>query len=219
MVFAFDQRGYGDSEDPKHLRTKEDLDFVSDAKHAVNVFMEHAGKYGVHSVAMVGHSFGGGVAVAAGLGSPHVCTIISISPGRRINDRFIHVSHFDYVQKRKSRDMGLSEPIPAPLIKPMLEMYNIEQFRGVKFPKPLMIIKGNREEEKDLGFTKEFVSTLTGHIDHIIINAAGHYFGTRKIEKWQFRLWLKTNVGLIQELADAIDREVKRQIEAQSGKL
>ncbi|MFQ5822477.1 MAG: alpha/beta hydrolase [bacterium] len=208
VVFSFDQRGYGDSEDPEKISSVAELDFVSDAEQAVTVFLEQSLKYGVQSVALIGHSFGGGVAVAAGVKSSKVSKIVSISPGRRISSRFFGNNATDdlqYVQERKSNDMRLTEMIPIEVVKPMLDLYNVEQFRGVTFQKPLLLIEGSEEPLEDLAFTKKFVSTLGGPVFHIVINSAAHYFGTRKSKLWKFWRWRVEDRGVINKLVNTID--------------
>lgn len=194
IVCNLDQRGYGESDGPKAVTTLEDLDFVSDARVAARELVEKLGSRGVRKVALVGHSFGGGVAVAAGLGCDKVTSVVSISPGRRIRERFSgNLSEKDglrYVQKRRTDDLGLEDPIPLELIEPMLASYDVEQFRGARIPKPLLFIEGGREPADDQAFMKELAASMTGPVEHRVIPEAAHYFGTEIVRVNGEKRWV-----------------------------
>ncbi len=213
-VFNLDQRGYGESEDPHKIENLKDLDFVGDATHAAEFFKSELLPESVKTIIMIGHSFGGGVALVAGMRSPEVDRVVSISPGRRITARFMSngANGLEYVQKRKSHDMDLDEFIPLELVGPMLMSYNIEQFEDSALTKPVLFIEGAKEPFEDLEFTQRFLNTLHGPVDYIRIDEATHYFGTKEI----LGKWFLLDKGIVTLLVDKIDSWIRT--EETSGK-
>ena len=208
IVCNLDQRGYNESDGPKVVSTLEDLDFVSDARDAARELVEKMGSRGVRKVAMVGHSFGGGVAVAAGLSSDDVAAIVSISPGRRIRERFSgnlsEKNGLRYVQKRRTADLGLEEPIPLELVEPMLASYDVEQFRGARSSKPLLFVEGDREPADDMAFMKDLAASMTGPVEHRIIPDAAHYFGTEIQRVNGEKRWVVVREPVLDELVAVV---------------
>jgi len=208
VVCNLDQRGHGESDGPKVVTTIEDLDFVSDARAAASELLERMAGRGVRRVVMVGHSFGGGVAAAAGLGSDEVAAVVSISPGRRIRERFFgnpsEKNGLGYVQRRRTDDLGLEQPIPIELIEPMLASYDIGQFRGARVSKPVLIVEGGREPADDLAFTRELVTSMNGPVEHRIIPDAKHYFGTELVRVDGEKRWVVERESVLNELASTV---------------
>ncbi|MEI6971741.1 MAG: alpha/beta fold hydrolase, partial [bacterium] len=207
-VLNLDQRGHGESEKPAAIRTAADLDFVADAREAARAMLSGKVAGRVKNLIIAGHSFGGGVALVAGLREDCVGRVVSISPGRRINERILAAGREDtlaYVQKRKAEDMGLTEPIPLDLIRGMLEGFNIEQVAGCVVAKPLLIIEGTREDSEDLAFTSNFVASLTGPVQHSVIPKADHYFGVQGIVVGEDKRLALVKTNFVGSIADLID--------------
>lgn len=213
MVCNLDQRGHGQSESPAEILTVKDLGFVADAKLAAQSLVAKTRSRSIRSTVIIGHSFGGGVAVAAGFGNTNTCGVISISPGRRIAERFFgphRIGGLVYVQKRKSKDLKRTELIPLELIRPMLESYDIGQFRDSKLPKPLLIIEGKHEDSEDLQFTRELVASMDGPIEHVIIDNADHYFGAKVVGQDGSKYWDVVHTNIVDGLANRMDQWLKR---------
>jgi len=206
-VVNLDQRGHGQSEGPRRVRSLEDLDFVGDARAVARRMADLIGRK-PRAVVVVGHSFGGGVAAAAGLAEPAVDRVVSISPGRRIEERFAPeaLPQLRYVQERRTRDMKLEEPIPLELIAPLLATYDIGQFRGATLPKPLLLIEGAREPRADLDFSRALVAELSGPVTHAVLSGADHYFGAVVVETPNGGDWIVGKPEIVDRLADAIDQ-------------
>jgi alpha/beta superfamily hydrolase len=155
---------------------------------------------------LAGHSFGGGVAAAA-IASPGLSGVISISPGRRIRERFMDSGRRDdlqYVRLRKSRDMALEEPMPLDVTAAMLASYDIANLGGARVPKPLLIVEGALEPEVDLAFTRSLVAGIGGPLEHVVIPGADHYFGTSLDTSVKGRAWKVSREEVVDSLADAM---------------
>lgn len=210
-VLNLDQRGHGDSQKPSIIRTAADVDFVGDAREAARALLAGHIAGPVNSVIIAGHSFGGGVALVAGLREDSVSKVVSISPGRRIQERFLSPGHDQvlvYVQKRKTEDMGLKDLIPLDVIREMLADYDMEQIKGTTLKKPLLLIEGTKEKDEDIAFTSNVVASLSGPVQHTIIEKADHYYGIQVVGTGADKrlALIKTNivdsvVGLIDEWA------------------
>ncbi len=206
-VLNLDQRGHGESEGPAVVRTVEDVDWVADAR-VVSAQLDALVGQPVRARVLVGHSFGGGVAAAAGLTAPGVDRVVSIAPGRRLARRFSEErpEGLAYVQQRRTRDLGLETPIPLEVIPGMLARYDIEQFRGRAAPKPFLLIEGAREPEADLAFTRELVASMSGPVTHRVLPGADHYFGTAPVTAGADHRPEIENERVLNTLVDAIDR-------------
>ena len=213
-VCNLDQRGHGGSEGPDKVLTADDLPFVDDAVRVVEALHDFKELQSCERWVILGHSFGGGVAVAAGMRSEMTDLVISISPGRRIRERFLEgdESGIRYVQKRKSRDLGLAEVMSEEAARGVLESYDIGQFRGVILPKPLLLIEGGLEPEPELSFTRDLVASMQGDVEHVMVPQADHYFGTsitiKRGEKE--KAWAVTDQIILDQLVEAIDQWLKK---------
>ncbi len=207
IVLNLNQRGYNGSEGPTRVQRLADLDFVGDAREVVRRLPDVLGG-APGEIVLAGHSFGGGVAAVAGLASPEVRRVISISPGRRIAELFndTRPDRLSYVQRRRTEDLRLAEPIPIELVRPMLASYDVEQLRGRLLEKPILFVEGAREPADDLAFTRELVASLTGNVSHTVIPGADHYFGAGVVETPGGDDWRVIRPEILEALADALDR-------------
>lgn len=206
-VLNLDQRGHGASQGPRRVVSLDDVDFVGDARAVARRLSEVLGRR-PRRIVLAGHSFGAGVAAAAGLAEPAVNAVVSISPGRRIEERFTPEApeQLEYVRQRRSRDMKLEEPMPLELIQPMLTQWDIGRFKGAALPKPLLLIEGAREARGDLAFSRELVATISGPITHIVLPEADHYFGAVVIATPTGDDWTIGRPDIVAALAETIAR-------------
>jgi len=206
-VLNLDQRGHGASGGPRRVRSLQDVDFVGDARQVARRMPELIGRK-PRALVVIGHSFGGGVAAAAGLTEPAVDRVVSISPGRRIEERFTPdaAQQLRYVQERRTRDLKLEEPLPLELVAPLLATYDIGQFRGAALAKPLLLIEGAREPRADLSYSRDWVATLTGPVTHVVLFGADHYFGAAVAETSAGDDWTIGKPEIVDALAETIDR-------------
>jgi pimeloyl-ACP methyl ester carboxylesterase len=212
-LFNVDMRGYGDSDDPHRPDHIEDYDFVGDARRAALFARTLVPQASQWPWIMVGHSMGGGVAVHAALQSDDIRGVICISPGRRIESRFFASPQgIQYLQRRKSQDMRLPNPIPLELLEAMLKSYDVEELAGTIFPKPLLLLEGGREPEEDLAFSREWAASLHGPVTHRILEGATHYFGTAKVKVDGAKRWQTIRPDVFDALIEMIDDWIQTNI-------
>ncbi len=207
-VFSVDVRGYGESAKPPQLDRLESYDFVGDAVSALAHARSRVPADAVPDWFFAGHSKGGGIAVHAALRAPDVRGVVSISPGRRIRERFFAPDgrgQIDYLERRKSDDMGLPSRIPRDLLEPILSSYDIGTLAGTTLPMPVLLIEGAREPAGDLAFSREWVASLGGRVQHCVLSGADHYFGTSVVEADGTKQWRTTRPEVLATLLDTID--------------
>lgn len=207
-VFNVDVRGYGESPPPPQLGRIESYDFVGDAVSALAHARRHVPAGEVQAWFFAGHSKGGGIAVHAALRAPDVGGVVSISPGRRIRERFFDPDgrrQIDYLQARKSEDMRLPAMIPHDLLEPILSSYDIGTLAGATLPLPVLLIEGAREPAGDLAFSRDWVASQGGSVQHHVLSGADHYFGTSVVEADGIKQWRTTRPEVLATLIDTID--------------
>lgn len=212
-LFNVDLRGYGDSEDPRRLDHPEDYDFVGDARRAAAFARNRIPRADRWTWIMAGHSMGAGVAVHAALQNDDIGGVVCISPGRRIDERFFASARgMQYLQRRKSRDMRLPEPIPEQALKDILTSYNVEQLAGAALSKPLLLLEGSREPEEDLAFSRDWTASLKGPVTHRLVAGADHYFGTAKVKVDGAKKWVTVRPDVFDALVEMIDDWIQTNI-------
>lgn len=204
IVLTFDYRGYNKSPDPKDIKCANDLNFTTDLINAVSFIKSYSNSLDL--VILVGHSFGGGVVVSAGIKDSRVDKIVSISPGRRAEELFFGPNASlgpKWIQKRVTKDMQLKVPIPLELIGEINKPIIVEYYKEHLFKKPILFIDGEFEPSKDREFLKNYVKSIKAlKKDYITISDADHYFGTRGLTKI-------IDSSIIQQLVDEIDAWIR----------
>lgn len=177
IVLIYNQRGYDSSPDPP-LNSRGDyiLDYRGDAVNAVRFLSSQPG-VDPSRIIVVGHSFGGSVAVSvAHLDSVEgiIEKVVVISPGR--GWPFKGEQKYIFRQKRLSRDMKLDKLITVENIKTLFADMEAESLIGLEHDMPVTLINGEYEEaDKPL---RDVHSRMTGPSELKIIPDTGHYFGT-----------------------------------------
>jgi len=205
FVSSFDYRGYGDSEDPPKIETADDLDFTQDLVSATSFLLQKYGK-GISDITLVGHSFGGGIGIAAGVKDKRVKRIVAIAPGRRFKERFLEPGApegKEWLQRRLIKDMRLKEPIPLGIIEEFTWPILIDTYAEHCFDKPILLIDGSLESKKDREFLRNIFERMKGNKSYITIEDAGHYFGTKKFGTVK-------DPEILEELINVIDTWIKK---------
>ncbi len=179
VVLTLSFRGFDDSEDPLRFETFADLDFVQDVSAAVTVLAEARGVDPAH-LSVIGHSFGAGVAVMAGIRDPRVRSVVSMSPGRGTKQRFFgqDAPEPNYPSQRMSSDMQISPPIPPEIFDPHLKDYIAEAILDYPVHPPVLLIDGAQEYDEELLFLHDVYARMTEPKGYTTIPNADHYFGT-----------------------------------------
>ncbi len=180
-VLAFDLRGYGESDDPQSL-TPEAFDFAQDVCSAIDFLVSHAPDYGKQFY-VIGHSFGGAVALAAQAIDPRIAKIVSFGPPRRLSERFLNP---EAREKKKllvrwQADMQLDQPLNFGLWQQVLQPLNIENYAEA-FSKPghtpIFLIDAEKEPLADLEFLRTFYQGVTQPAAYWTVPNTDHYLGT-----------------------------------------
>ena len=200
LVFSFDFRGFNASESPATITSPADLDYLSDISSAVDYLKNHFRT--IDSIIIVGHSFGAGVSVSAGLKNPFISKIVSIAPARRTQELFFGKNPslgVWWIQDRMNKDGRLSSPIPLDLLHPIFEPLTVDHYRHYVFKKPILFVDGALEDPKDLEFLKAYFQSIKAlRKNYLTIPDATHFFGTTFIAQI-------IDSSVIQNLVDSID--------------
>lgn len=184
VVLTFDFRGFGDSEDPHQFDTFSDLDFVQDVSSALT-YLTGSTQVDSSRLYVVGHSFGAGVAVLAGIRDYRIGKTVSISPGRCTDQRFFgeNAPEPDYPSVRLSYDMKIKPLIPKAILDPHLKDYTAAAF--LKFPvhPPILLVDGEHEGQDEMACLQDIYSKMTEPKAYVTIADADHYFGTKRQQK------------------------------------
>jgi dienelactone hydrolase len=176
VVLTLDQRGFGDSDDPP-MRDREDaFDYLGDARSAVDYLATVPG-VDTARVVLMGHSFGGSVALAVGVDHPRVWKIVSIGPTRRFTERA--ATELEYRRRRAMHIMRLDEMIPEDVYLHYRNAINMETMGarlGVPGHKPVLLIDGAGESAADQRFMDAMVrDSIAEPRAHLRLRTGDHY--------------------------------------------
>ncbi len=207
VVLSFDFRGFGESENPVKFETPEDLDFIEDLKQAVSFLLSVKG-VDASKLYLLGHSFGAGVVIPAGITDPRVKKIISIAPGRRAEELIWseNAPFKDYPQQRLSDDMQIPEiqKLSNEFLHPILRYITIDTILAHPEHPPVLLIDGEREDRKDLFFLKNLYARMTEPKAYTTIHNADHYFGTLRDDGGFYSIVTYWE-NIVEELVELID--------------
>ena len=179
LVLSFDFRGFNKSDSPRHILNANDLDFASDAVNAITYLDSHF--HNIDALYIVGHSFGGGVAISAGIQDERINKIVSISPARRTQELYFGEKPsrgLNWIKHKIKNNMHLSQEVPLKLIKPVFMPLTIDYFQHHFFYKPVLFIDGELEASEDKLFLQNYVKSIQAvEKSYITIPKAAHYFG------------------------------------------
>ncbi len=205
VVLTFDFRGFGESEDPRKFETFSDLDFVQDVSSALN-YLSRVKQVDPSKLYIIGHSFGAGVGVMAGIRDIRIKKVVSISPGRGTRERFFgeNASEPDYPNIRMSYDMKIHPPIPKDIFNPHLKDYVAEAILNFPVHPPVLLIDGGQESKEDLAFLRDVYEQMSEPKDYVTIQSADHYFGTDRNQDGSSEN-IPYDKSVMTELVDVID--------------
>lgn len=185
VVLAIDQRGYGQSDDPPDVASAAAFDYVADARHAVDYLSTVEGVDPAR-LYLIGHSFGGDVALAAGIEDPRLLKIVAIGPARRFKERggTPNAPELAYFRRREMRYMKLSQPIPAEVFlqtRAVLPIENHVAYFARQGHKPILLIDGMLESAEDRQFLQEIYAMMVAPKDYLSLPGADHYANVANI--------------------------------------
>ncbi len=174
-VLTIDQRGHGKANTPNKIDSVEDLDFAADAMLALD-YLKQRPEVDSRRSYLLGHSFGGDVAITAGARQIGTNKILAYGPGRRYEERV--QNELAYFCRRFTRYMKLDQLLPAELYMQTIGSQLLESHLGTYATDshvPLMLIDGERESLKDRQFLSDVSSTLSDSVKYTTIPDADHY--------------------------------------------
>lgn len=179
VVLSIDQRGYWESDDPLNVDEPEDLDFVGDVSSAVDYLMTQP-EVDPEQIYVIGHSFGGDVALAAGAQETRLKKVVAIGPGRRFTERggTPETPEFDYFKRRDQRYMWLGEQIPTDVYlnsRAKLPIENQVEYYSASSHQPLLLIDGELESADDHTFLRTIFTELAEPKRYVTLENADHY--------------------------------------------
>lgn len=177
-VLTFDFRGHGESDKPRDY-TSESFDFAGDVVAAID-YLESRFDLQNRHLYVVGHSFGGGTALAAQARDKRIEKVVVFGPPRRLSERFLNPEAREKAKLlfRWQLDMELTQPLTFEMWKPAIESLNIENY-AKQFSKPghipLFIIDAEREPPEDLAFLKAFSQKVAPPVTYWTVPQTDHY--------------------------------------------
>jgi dienelactone hydrolase len=182
IVLAIDLRGFGESDDPPLIDELVSFDFKADIGAAVD-YMTSLENADTSRLYIIGHSAGADQAFNAGIEDPRVQKIVAIGPSRRIKERYGDETkaEFSYFQRRVTRYMRLSQTIPAPIFKGIVEMADMDQhleYFSSPDHKPLLLIDGELEDQTDLVYLQEYYNAISEPKKYSSLEGSDHYANT-----------------------------------------
>ena len=203
-VFAIDLRAHGESDAPKTYTT-EAFNFANDVTAAIDYLNSHFPSQN-SQIYVLGHSFGGGVTMAAQHQDSRISKAIVFAPPRRLKERFLdpEAQEKEKLMFRWQVDMQLPKPLEFSFWKPVMEALDIETYQQ-DFTKPghipLLILDAEFEPPEDLVFLKNLSEQMTPIVDYWTIPQTGHYLDTGLIGNSPF-----CNPTVIQTFVGYVDQ-------------
>lgn len=211
-VLSFDFRGYGESEDPKNFNTPADLDFVEDVVQAISYLSSVKG-VDASKIYLIGHSFGAGVIVPAGVQDKRVKGIIAIAPGRRGYKLFwsknAPAKHYPRQRLAEDTEIPQLRRVPVDFINPILQYVTIDTILEHSVHPPILLIDGELENPKDLAFLKNLYEEITEPKAYVTIKNADHYFGVKRENDIELFSMVTYWSHIVDELVETIDDWLK----------
>ena len=209
LVFTFDYRGFGESDDPSDITKAESFNWKQDLASAIYYVRE---QYKIRELILMGHSFGASLtlAVAAEQDSSiladrsKVDKIVVISPPRRMNELFFKENPslgLEWMQKTMEEDMKLKALPPKKILEEIHRPIMLESFKGRRFAIPVLFVDEGNAPKKDLQFLTDFCNSLNGDITRITIPDTEHYYAAENTLQRE---------EAIKELVKVVDDWIKR---------
>ncbi len=213
VVLSIDFRGFGESEDPQGLESFAGLDFVHDITSALSA-LSSTNDADPSQLFIIGHSFGAGVGLAAGIRDFRSKAVVSISPPRLAKERFFvpDAPYPEFPQRRLSSRMKLPQLIPQKLINPHFKDYIAEAILDYPEHPPILFIDGAKEPQDELDFLQQVYEDMTPPKGYITIPKANHYFGT-KFEQ-EYTEGIAYNEEIMSDLIGKIDEWLQENVTA-----
>ena len=212
VVLAIDQRGFGESDDPPDVSQAESFDFVADVKNGIAYLASMAG-VDPDRIYVIGHSFGGDVAMTAAAEAARMRRLVVIGPGRRFMERggTSQAPELAYFRRREMRYMWLGQPIPTDVYlayRTKLPIENHLDYFAEADHVPVLLIDGEAEAPADIQFLQSAYEAMAGAKAYETLPEADHYANVAN-----FGRLIVYDEQAVQELVQVIDSYLSLDIE------
>lgn len=207
LVLTFDFRGFGQSDGPHEVQSPDDLDFRADVSQALT-FLSETGLANPRRLFLVGHSFGGGVVLGAGLADSRVNKVVSLSPPRRCYELYFgeHPTNRSDLQRMMAQCMHLRRAVPMELLYPVLMQLIPDVLPDHPHHPPVLFIQGGLEDSRDVAFLKGVFDRMTDPKGYEVIDGAQHYFGVPRDAAIESAATAVCRPRIMNELIDRINK-------------
>lgn len=197
VVFLFDLRGFGKSDDPVSLQSFSNVSDVEDVFSAFQYFCRQK-IVDPNKVFLIGHSHGGGLAIKAAACGLGVQKVVSIGPPRRVKDR-MNLEMEDFIQ-RYSNDRKLNTYMPNDIFQEFSNYSSLESslpYYSSPSHKPIFLIDGELENKNDRHYLKDYFEKLSLPKKYYTLKKTGHYFNTLQLFGSRILIYDKNQIGHI----------------------
>lgn len=209
LVLTIDFTGFGESDDPFSLDTVEALDRDKDVYTAIE-FLKTLQIVDTSQIYIIGHSGGAVPAFRVGIKDTCIKGIIAIGPPRRVTERLNDPRDKNYFWKRaiRTRREVYGKEFPAWYTEDLWLERNLKndmkKYKGYfsqNLHKPLLLIDGELESEKDKLYLRNFFNGMTEPKRYITLKNSGHYCNTMSLLGS-----VLYDIKVINQTTNAIDR-------------
>jgi dienelactone hydrolase len=185
IVLTIDLRGFGESEDPRCIDRVDCWDVTRDVRGALD-YLFALPIVDTSRIYLIGHSMGGGYAMATAAGDKRIRKVIAIGPTRRTFARILAPAAPDrhYFHKRFSRDRGLDRHLAMDVFLDVASSWDaaayLDYFSGDDH-QPILLIDGGLESKDDLLYLKNIYDQMTQPKHYVTITHADHYANTMEL--------------------------------------
>lgn len=179
VVLAVDQRGFGESDNPPDVSQPESFDYVADVKNGIS-YLSSVAEVDPERLYLIGHSFGGDVAMTAATEETRIHRLVVIGPGRRFIERggTSQAPEMPYFRRREMRYMWLWQPIPTDVYlqyRTKLSIENHMDYFAEADHVPVLLIDGELEAQEDIEFLQAAYEAMAGAKAYTTLADADHY--------------------------------------------
>ncbi|VXD22845.1 hypothetical protein PL8927_760135 [Planktothrix serta PCC 8927] len=180
-VFAFDLRAHGESEKPQNYTTAA-FNFAQDVTAAIDYLNANFPSQN-DQIYVLGHSFGGGVTMAAQAQDPRISKAVVFAPPRRLKERFLNpeAQEKEKLMFRWQVDMQLPKPLEFSFWEPIMAALDIETYlKDYTQPGhiPLLLLDAEFEPAEDLAFLRNLSQKMVPPVEYWTVPQADHYLNT-----------------------------------------
>jgi pimeloyl-ACP methyl ester carboxylesterase len=185
FVLAIDLRGFGESEGPETLSV-ENFDFSKDVTGAIDYLVRNASEFKIDTsrIFLIGHSFGGGVALSTLEKENRYKKLVLIGPSRRLEERFFSENATDkeYLLSKWEKSLKNKYKLDYEIWKNVYMKHDIQrkvQILNERKDLPVFLIDGEKEDKRDLEFLRKIVSEISRPVEYWTIPVSHHYLEVR----------------------------------------